>query len=122
MDVVKVDNCEGWLQKSETYRSPYAGNSVGVENLTPNGGEPFKSIKTRIWDMYAEPVDKITLSVPAHTQREFTLLLTRYNYRGIVEGEIIEANKIDAHQAAVYFYPFNANVEIETWQDIPCPS
>lgn len=71
--VVQVDNCDSWLPTTETYRYPYAGETVGVENLIANGGEPFTSIRKHIWDMYGEPVNELTLSVPAQTDEPQTV-------------------------------------------------
>lgn len=118
---VQVNNCEGWLSKLQTYHYPFAGKSVGVENLKANGGEPFRSIRKQIWHMYGEPTEELQLSVPAYTHQEFTLLVANMTYRGIVSGEIIDENKIVAQQEAIYFYPFVESITVESKRGIPCP-
>ncbi len=117
---VSFDNCSGLFAKSYTYRYPYTGKSVGVENLQPNGGEPFKSIRKDIWRMYGQPVEKIKLEVPPATKREFTFIVTKIEYRGVVSGEIIDENKIYPRQDAVYFYPLTQSILVDSYQDIPC--
>lgn len=119
---VEVDNCSGLLPKLYTYRYPFIGNTVGVENQRPNGGEPFKSVSRRIWRMYGEQAEKVRVTVPAATKREFTFVVTTITYRGIVSGAVIDKNKVVPDQDAIYFYPFTASIVANSYQDIPCPS
>ena len=120
---VRVNNCEGSLPKLQMYHDPYAGKTVGVENLRANGGEPFKTIKKQIWRMYEEQPKKgsTLLSVPAATEREFIVVVTRVVNRGVVSGTIIDANKVQPQQEAIYYYPFAQSIDIDNYQDFPCP-
>lgn len=120
MITMAIDNCGGMLTKSYTYRYPYIGGTVGVENLRPNGGEPFRSVRKQIWRMYGNQAENLRVKIPAGTKREFTFVVTTITYRGIVSGEIIEANKNRPGQDATYFYPFTQGIEIDSYRDLPC--
>lgn len=119
--VVQVNNCDGSIKKDHIYNYGFATYSVGVENLIANGDEPFISIKERIWNMYGDQASEtILLTVPQETNREFSLIVTKIQYRGIVSGEIIDANKIVPEQKAIYFYLFLKSIVIDTHRDLAC--
>jgi hypothetical protein len=117
---VQIDNCHGQIQKQETYRYPNNTGSVGVENLVANGGEPFRTIRKSIAQMYGNPREKLTLTVPAHTKRIFTISIIQYTYRGIVHGESLDKDKIDVRKELTYYYPFNADIQIKSHVDASC--
>jgi hypothetical protein len=119
---VPVDNCRGWLGLSHLYSYPFAVGSVGVENLVPNGGEPFRSTANRIWAMYGNQASgSLRLFVPAGMKSEFTVTATIIKYRGIVSGDLIDANKVHPDQDAVYYYPFLASLVVSGQRDVLCP-
>lgn len=119
--VVQVNNCDGRIIKFQIYNYPFATYSLGVENLAPNGDEPFISIKERIWNMYGKQAfETILLTAPRGTKREFSLTVTKIQYQGIVSGDIIDTNKIIPNQEAVYFYPFIKSIVIDSHRDMTC--
>lgn len=119
---VSIDNCRGLQGESQLYSDPFAVGSVGVENLVPNGGEPFVSIRKRIWARYGNQANGLLLlSVPPGTKREFTLTATIIRYRGTVTGDLVDVNKVHPDQDAVYYYPFLASLVVSGQRDMSCP-
>ncbi len=119
---IPIDNCGGLIGQPHFYSYPFAMGSVGVENLVPNGGEPFASIRKRIGTMYGNQASgSLLLFVPAGMKSEFTVTATIIKYRGTVGGDLVDVNKVYADQDAVYFYPFLASVVVSAQRDTPCP-
>ncbi len=120
--IVPIDNCQGLPGQPHLYTYPFAVGSVGVENLVPNGGEPFVSIRKRIWSRYGNQASGLLLLlVPAGMKSEFTVTATVIRYRGTVSGDLIDVNKVHPAQDAVYYYPFLARVVVSGQRDVLCP-
>lgn len=118
-DTVSINNCENRLFRLVNYLPEGRGFLI-VENLEPNGGEPFVSIKRRIWEMYGLSAG-VVLVIPGRTNREFELVLETTKYRGVVNGPVVEMNKIVPHKQVTFYYPVVEHVVINRYQDIPCP-
>lgn len=119
---VAVDNCGALVGKVHWYEYPFAVGSLGVENLVPNGGEPFSSIRKRIQGLYGQQAGtSMILYVPPGTRRKFTVTASIIKYRGTVTGQVIDENKAHPDQDAVYYYPFLTGVLVSGQQDIACP-
>lgn len=118
-DTVSINNCGNRLFRIVNHL-PEGRGFLMVDNLEPNGGEPFVSIKRQIWDMYGLNT-AIRLIIPAGTNREFELIIETKKYSGVVNGPIVEMNKIVPDKQVTYYYPLIEQVVINGYQDVPCP-
>lgn len=116
---VEINNCNGALPSYKLYFLP---GGIGGGNLTPNGGEPFVSIRKALVDKYGKSLRWILLSAPGKTRRVFTVTILLTTYEGEVIGTIIDTNKIDLQQPATYRYPRVTDATTEASEDIPCDS
>jgi hypothetical protein len=116
---VEVDNCTGYLPDIRAYSLP---GGVGAANLTPNGGEPFRTIRQALAAKYGKSLRTIQLFTPIRTHRVFTIAVTLTLYEGDVTGAVIDANKIAPQQPVTYHYPLVTDASIESSEDVPCGS
>jgi hypothetical protein len=120
-DVI-VDNCEGVLPKVYLYSFPFAGGGMGAENLKPNGGEPFTSIRQQVAHAYGNQASShVVLTAPPGSRREFRVRGDIVVFKGRIDGNpILLVNQIDRNSPVLYYYPFLAGVEVEAEQEVPC--
>ena len=118
--VVQIDNCNGWFSKSTTYVHPDPGAVVTAENLRPNGGEPFKSLRREVYRLYGFHTLKKTLTVPDGGNKVFNLEVLKVIYTGKVDSPIVDANKILSYADVTYVYPLITNISITKVKDVQC--
>jgi hypothetical protein len=116
---VQVDNCDGRLPKPHFYNHP--GGGMSGENLRADSYHRFGPVVREVRDMYGLRAQWQPLLAPARTHREFTLTVTTIGYRGVASGPDIDPYKVFDHLDVVYYYPFTDSIEVDGYQDLPCP-
>jgi hypothetical protein len=122
---VRVNNCDGVVPKLHIYSDPFWGGGYSISNMQPGRyEEPYLSLRKQLWSMYENESKggrPVPLIIPAGTEREFTLIVSRVINKGTVTGQVIDELKIHPQQEAVYRYPIAESIVVDTYQDFSCP-